>query len=149
MTIAEARRIHDSPAEQIAWARRALASAKSAEWPEAGGKLIAEVMEELWFALDIAEAIEKNEVHPAAEYPELADEPQAGRLAMERAADEVAGWAEELIRLFPAAAPQRGTAGNLTHWPRLPLGRERAVTVALCAAAMVRTMDSPRPCPSW
>ena len=93
-----------SPAEQITWGKLALAGAKAAEWPESGGKRIAEVMDELWFALDIAEAIETNQVLPAVEYPELAGEPQAGRLALERAADEVAGWAEELIRLFPAAA---------------------------------------------
>jgi hypothetical protein len=95
---------HDSPARQISWGRLALASAKAAEWPESGGKRIAEVMDELWFALDIAEAIANNQVHPAAEYPELADEPHAGRLALELAAGEVTGWAEELIRLFPAAA---------------------------------------------
>jgi hypothetical protein len=96
--------ISDGAAEQISWGRRALASAKAAEWPESGGKRIAEVMDELWFALGIADAIEAAQVHPAAEYPELADEPQAGRLAMELAADEVTGWAQELIQLFPAAA---------------------------------------------
>jgi hypothetical protein len=104
VTIADVGIGHDSPAGQISWGKLALASAQVAEWPESGGKRIAEVMEELWFALDIAEAIETNQVLPAAEYPELADEPQAGRLALELAADEVMGWAEELIRLFPAAA---------------------------------------------
>jgi hypothetical protein len=93
-----------TPAEQISWAQMVLSTARSAQWPESGGKRIAEVMEDLWLALEMADALDAGKVHPAAEYPELEDEPRAKQLAMTRAAEEVREWAAELIRLFPAAA---------------------------------------------
>ena len=94
----------ETPAEQISWAQLVLAAARSAEWPESGGKRIAEVMDDLWLALDMADALDGDQVHPAAEYPELEDEPRAKQLAMSRMAEEVTERADELIRLFPAAA---------------------------------------------
>jgi hypothetical protein len=94
----------ETPAEQISWAQLVLATARSAEWPESGGKHIATVMEDLWLALDMADALDGDKVHPAAEYPELEDEPRAKQLAMTMLAEEVKDWADELIRLFPAAA---------------------------------------------
>jgi hypothetical protein len=98
----------DIPAEQISWGQMVLASAEHAaragHWPEEGGKPVADAMEQLWFHLGIADAIGRDQINPAAEYPELADEPWAKHLAMARAAEEVAECAEELIRLFPAAA---------------------------------------------
>ena len=90
------------PAERIEYGRMVLARAKAAIWPEEGGKDIAAAMEDLWLALDIAEAIEADLVHPASQYPELTGDDK--KEAMQRIAGEVQEWAEELVRLFPAAA---------------------------------------------
>ena len=97
----------ETPAEQISYGWMVLENARKAAVtspPESGGARIARLMDDLDFALDLADCLERDLIHPASEYPELAGEPEDKWLAMQRIAEEVQEWAGEVLRLFPGAA---------------------------------------------
>jgi hypothetical protein len=78
--------------------------AMEAEWPEKDRGVIARALADLREALDLYNDINNGPVHPAAEWTELEHEPEAFDLALQRAAEDVTGWSDEMVRLLPAAA---------------------------------------------
>jgi hypothetical protein len=84
------------------WAlwRRAL----QAEWPDGDRRVIGRMATDLREALDLYGAILSEEIHPASEWPELEDDPEAYASALGKASQDVTGWANELVRVLPAAA---------------------------------------------
>ena len=79
-----------------------------AEWPEQGGRDIAVTLTDLHDALDLYGFILNGIIHPASEWPELENEPEAFDLALRKAAQDVGEWADEMVRLLPVS----GEEGN-------------------------------------
>jgi hypothetical protein len=80
--------------------RRAMES----EWPGGDGSAVGVLVWDLHDALDTYSALLNDLIHPAAEWPDLADHPEPKHEALRRAAQDAADWEAELIRVFPAAA---------------------------------------------
>ena len=77
-----------------------------AEWPEQGGRAIAVTLTDLHDALDLYSLILNGIIHPAWEWPELENEPEAFDLALKKAAQDVGEWADEMVRLLPASSEE-------------------------------------------
>ena len=75
-----------------------------AEWPEKDCGVIGRTLADLREALDMYGSILNEEIHPASEWPELEDDPEALASALGKAAQDVTEWADELARVLPAAA---------------------------------------------
>jgi hypothetical protein len=65
-------------------------------------------LSDLYEALDLYGSIRDEVTHPAAEWPDLEGETEAFAIALSRAAEDVTEWTDELLRVFPAAAPECG-----------------------------------------
>jgi hypothetical protein len=78
------------------------------EWPPNGGRVIARTLTDLHDALDLYGSLRDGITLPAAEWPDLEDEPEATALALGRAAEDAGEWADELVRLLPACGTEEG-----------------------------------------
>ena len=99
----------ETAADKYACGTLAYIGATSPVWPAsvrraASGETIA-----LLDALEVYEALERDQIHPASEYDDLAGHPEAKHEALERAGQAVQDRADELTRMFPACALQDGS----------------------------------------
>ena len=78
-------------------------NAVNAMWPESIRKHIGGAATDLYDALELYGDILSEVTHPAAHWDDLAYEDDAYAMALERAAQAVSEWTDELIRVFPAA----------------------------------------------
>ena len=78
--------------------------AVSTAWPESVRKAAIGAAMDLHDALDLYGALLNEDIHPAAEWHDLAGKDDALAVALERAAKGVAEWTDELVRVFPACA---------------------------------------------
>jgi hypothetical protein len=92
--------------ETVAYGLLVYARATSREWPSSvrdAAKAEAGALED---ALDLYDALSRDLIHPASEWDDLAGDPEAKHTALERAAERVAEWTAELIRVFPGCEPR-------------------------------------------
>ena len=94
----------ETPADKYACGTLAYAAAVSPVWPASVRRAATAETGALLDALEIYEAIERNQIHPASEYDDLAGHPEAKHEALGRAADAIADLTAELVRVFPACA---------------------------------------------
>lgn len=72
------------------------------QWPASVRDATAGERGALRDALELYEALERDQIHPAAEYPDLAGHPEAKHEALELAGQAIHDLRAELIRVFPA-----------------------------------------------
>jgi hypothetical protein len=92
--------------ETVAYGLLVYARATSSEWPASvrdAAKAEAGALED---ALDLYDSLQRDLIHPASEWDDLKDDPEAKHTALERAAERVAEWTAELIRVFPGCEPR-------------------------------------------
>ncbi len=104
--------VPETAADKYACGTLAYASAASPVWPASVRRHASAETGALLDALEIYEALERDQIHPATEYDDLAGHPEAKHEALERAAQAVQDRTDELTRAFPgcALADERGWA---------------------------------------
>ena len=94
----------ETPADKYTCGTLAYAAAVSPVWPASVRRAATAKTGALLDALEIYEAIERNQIHPASEYDDLAGHPEAKHEALERAGQAVQDLTAELVGVFPACA---------------------------------------------
>jgi hypothetical protein len=84
--------------------------AKLITWPEAGSRAVAEALTDLHDALDFYVAILGEEIHPAAAFPVVVDDPEPLTEALRLAAADVETETAELIRMIAGACGEETAA---------------------------------------
>ena len=92
--------------EAVAYGLLVLARATSREWPASVRDAAKAETGALEDALDLYDSLQRDLIHPASEWDDLRDDPEALHTALERAAEHVAYWTAELIRVFPGCEPR-------------------------------------------
>jgi hypothetical protein len=92
--------------ETVAYGLLVLARATSPEWPASVRDAAKAEAGALQDALDLYDALSRDLIHPASEWDDLKGDPEALHTALERAAEHVAYWTAELIRVFPGCEPR-------------------------------------------
>ena len=88
-------------ADKYACGTLAYIGATSPVWPASVRRAASAETIALLDALEIYEALERDWIHPATEYDDLAGHPEAKHEALERAAQAVQDRADDLTRAFP------------------------------------------------
>jgi hypothetical protein len=105
MTITETGTITtERPAEYVSYGREVHARATSAQWPASVRQAVASPAGDLLDAIETYDAIRGRDIHPAAEWIDLASEDEAQYIAEQRAAEAVRDLTSGLIRVFPGCA---------------------------------------------
>ena len=99
--------VTDITRDPIAYGWQVYRHAIESEWR---GKTIGVLAADLHDALDLHSALLNDLIHPAAEWGDLASDPEAKHVALQRAAEDVAEWAAELARVLQGceAAAEEG-----------------------------------------
>jgi hypothetical protein len=132
-----------TPDQAIAYGRRVYRQAMNSEWPaRAVGVLVYDLLD----ALDTYSAIASGLIHPAAEFPEVTDHPEAKHEALRLAAEDVAGWTAELIRIPGRAGPgRRGESSMSDSSVTTDIGELKAAfQSALADVALAGLVDAAR-----
>lgn len=94
----------ETPDEICAYGRLTAERAVSRHWAPsvraAGAVLSADLLD----AVETFEAIRDGHIHPASEYDDLRDHPEAEYAALVKTAEAITELADELIRVFPGCA---------------------------------------------
>ena len=96
--------IPETAADKYTCGTLAYATAASPMWPGSVRRHAHAEASALLDALETYEAIERDHLHPASEYDDLAGHPEAKHEALERAGQAVEDLTDELVRVFPACA---------------------------------------------
>ena len=91
-------------ADKYACGTLAYIGATSPVWPASVRRAASAETDALLDALETYEAIDRDQLHPASEYDDLAGHPEAKHEALERAGQAVQDRADELTRAFPGCA---------------------------------------------
>lgn len=91
----------ERPAEYVAYGREVHARATSPQWPASVREAFASHSGDLLDAIETYDAIRARDIHPAAEWHDLASEDEAQYIAEQRAAEAVRDLTADLIRVFP------------------------------------------------
>jgi hypothetical protein len=94
----------ERPSEYVAYGREVHARATSPRWPASVREAASGDASALLDAIEIYDAIRARDIHPAAEWDDLAAEDEAQYIAEQRAAEAVRDLTAELVRAFPACA---------------------------------------------
>lgn len=92
----------ESPEDKYMCGTLAYSVSQSEVWPFTVRRAASGEADALLDALELYEDLERDLIHPASEYDDLRDHPEAKHAALVRAAQAVQDLTGELVRVFPA-----------------------------------------------